>query len=391
MAIQYNRLGIGAFHALPYPHNPDLESARKDGLRSGASSALKVAFLGGARSEKGYQHLSGILGHVWAEHVERGRARFIIHSTFEPPGPTAEVVAARETLGRLPADKISLLDEPLDSKTYCQLARQCDIGLLPYDRDRYYARCSGVLVELLSSGVPVVVPAGCWLADQLAEPNREYHLKLRESQAILGRVVALKPTQAAVPKGANHLLLMLRWPVGMQLCTGGYARAKITCWAASGQMIRCHETVVGPGMPDRQSTALVPLEPGTAEVTVVWRNAYSALPLTFNDCELTFLRSEGDRPLPLGAVGLAAIDPEQTAQYLDDVIRHHAHYRRTALQFAPQWNEWHSPGRLITELLARTSTGAVALTNSRGGAVLKPHYPLQADSRVQRFPLGSQI
>jgi hypothetical protein len=41
---------------------------------------------------------------------------------------------------------------------------------LLYDADQYYARCSGVMVEMLKAGVPVIVPAACWMAEQIAEP-----------------------------------------------------------------------------------------------------------------------------------------------------------------------------------------------------------------------------
>ena len=37
------------------------------------------------------------------------------------------------------------------------------IGLLLYDRHAYRSRCSGVLVEFLCAGVPVIVPSGTWL------------------------------------------------------------------------------------------------------------------------------------------------------------------------------------------------------------------------------------
>jgi hypothetical protein len=337
---------------------------------------LRIAYLGGARSEKGYQSLPAILAKLWAEHVERGQDRFIIQSAFDFPLPAAGanklVADARTELGRLPHDKVELVDEP------CRLSRKCDIGLLPYDRSRYYARCSSILVELLASGVPVVVPAGCWLADQLAEPNRQYHLSLRENQQIVGRVATDRSLHAKVPANADHLLLLLRWPVGLQLCTGGYARVEMTCWAAGGRMLGSRTVVVGPALPDRLSTALVRLAAGTAGVTVIWRNAYGAQAMEFRECELCFLRS--DRPLPLGAVGLAAADRDQMADLLDDVIRHHAHYRTTALQFAPQWTEWHNPARVVSELVARASTTRRDI-DSGLQAPPRPHYHSQPSTR----------
>ena len=32
----------------------------------------------------------------------------------------------------------------------------------------------GLLVEMLAAGVPVIVPAGSWLAEQIAEPSFDY-------------------------------------------------------------------------------------------------------------------------------------------------------------------------------------------------------------------------
>ena len=38
--------------------------------------------------------------------------------------------------------------------------------LLPYEADNYYARSSGILVECLAAGIPVVVPSATWLSRQ---------------------------------------------------------------------------------------------------------------------------------------------------------------------------------------------------------------------------------
>ena len=49
---------------------------------------------------------------------------------------------------------------PLSPEDYIDYIRQAGVGLFLYDSRRYFARCSGVLVEMLASGVPVIVPAG---------------------------------------------------------------------------------------------------------------------------------------------------------------------------------------------------------------------------------------
>ncbi len=68
--------------------------------------------------------------------------------------------------------------------------RQTDIGLLLYNADDYYARLSGILVEQLAAGIPVIVPAGCWLAEQLAEPNWQHLDRLRRDLPALQHIPA---------------------------------------------------------------------------------------------------------------------------------------------------------------------------------------------------------
>jgi hypothetical protein len=40
--------------------------------------------------------------------------------------------------------------------------------VLPYDARHYFSRCSGVLIEALGAGIPVIAPANCWMGAQIA-------------------------------------------------------------------------------------------------------------------------------------------------------------------------------------------------------------------------------
>jgi len=159
LTIQHDRLGAAPFHTLPYPVNPALGQRAKPALRA-RQAPLRIAFLGGVRYEKGYQLLPRIIERLWEDYVAPQRIFFQVQSDFDfflPSAPqNLELVDARAALGRLPATAIRLFDDPLDSADYCRLTTESDIGLLPYERERYHARCSGVLVEFLAAGVPVV-------------------------------------------------------------------------------------------------------------------------------------------------------------------------------------------------------------------------------------------
>ena len=150
-------------------------------------------YLGDARHEKGYQLLPQIIDRMWADYAETNRVRFVIQSDCHlrpaAAGKQHPVYESRMALGRLPPEKVTLIDAPLESSEFCRQTLQSDIGLLPYERSSYAVRCSGIFVDLLTIGVPMVVPAGSWLADQLAEATREYHVSLRHGPRVCGRMI----------------------------------------------------------------------------------------------------------------------------------------------------------------------------------------------------------
>ena len=156
-----------------------------------------------------------------------------------------------------------------------------------------------------------------------------------------------------MPPGASDAVLFLRWPVDLKLCSGAYASVEATYWGHDGVRLGMWPMVVGPGRPDRLSTGLVRLPPGTEALTLEWRNAYGPQPLDFREVEVCCLAGDADRQTPRGAVGLAAADVEQFPELLADIVEHYAHYRQTAAGLARRWSEWNNPARVLAELLSQ--------------------------------------
>jgi hypothetical protein len=354
LAVQYNRLGVAPFQALPYPGNPTLLSSRVRSLTH--SGPLRVTYLGDARHEKGYQLLPQIIDRLWSDYAETSRVRFVIQSDChfaQPPQGNNPICESRTALGRLPPEKVTLIDAPLESGEFCRQMLKSDIGLLPYERASYAVRCSGIFVDLLAIGVPMVVPAGSWLADQLAEATRDYHVGLRHGQRVCGRISARAGIRFPVPAGASDAVLFLRWPVDLKLCSGAYALVEATYWGHDGVRLGMWPTVVGPGRPDRMSTGLVRLPSGTEALTLEWRNAYGPQPLDFREVEVCCLAADAERQTPRGAVGLVAADVEQFPELLADIVEHYTHYRQTAAGASRRWSEWNNPARVLAELLSQ--------------------------------------
>ena len=90
---------------------------------------------------------------------------------------------------------LEIVSSDLPGPEYHSWLGTADVGLFLYDAERYVARCSGVLLEMMVAGVPVIVPAKCWLDDQLELAGGDGSVGFRyrsidEIPRLLGRIRA---------------------------------------------------------------------------------------------------------------------------------------------------------------------------------------------------------
>ncbi|HZZ72011.1 MAG TPA: hypothetical protein VFE24_07140 [Pirellulales bacterium] len=368
LAAQYNRLEAVPFRWLPYPVNPAFESAKASRR---ADAPLRVTCIGGVRVEKGIDVLPTLLRSVWQDTFLTGQAQLAIQAESEHklPSEVRALWSAQATAGRSSSespDPLKLIPFPLDSDGYQRLITDSDIGLLLYDRHQYQARCSGVLVELLSAGVPVLVPAGCWLADQIAEEiyrhreivvagmqrhGPEVRLDLRRLNGQAGTIL-----QVARP--ASHLLYSLRWQAREQAQT--YCRLQMRQRNSSGRPLETTVEILSPRPDAQTATMLVPLRAEAAQVEIEWRTALTDQPLEVLAAGAQFLATGPEAiAMPRGAVGLLFSDPAQTPDLLRDLVTHYRHYERTAAAFARRFFAEHSPAHVVA-MLGSLSAGTTS-------------------------------
>ncbi len=158
----YRRLSGLPFATLPIPHTD-----KPSPLRPTRGGPLRILYLGGARKEKGFHHLPNIVRQVREDLLDTGQAAFTVQSTDNLALEEPEIIAARKDLQKLAGQGVTLLGEALTPEQYRSLLHSGDLALLPYDRQAYRARSSGILAEVLAAGIPAIVPAGTWLARQL--------------------------------------------------------------------------------------------------------------------------------------------------------------------------------------------------------------------------------
>lgn len=164
LAGDYGRLSQSPFGVLPIPFRSEMIASPR-----APAQALRLAYIGEARDEKGFHWLPKLIDRLMDDCVRPGRVRFLLQANVSAPQHNPCSNQALERLRRYPPEQVELfgLEAPLEPEQYYSLVSRADIVLLPYDRDRYRACSSGTLAEAIAGGRPVVVPASSWMSSQV--------------------------------------------------------------------------------------------------------------------------------------------------------------------------------------------------------------------------------
>ncbi len=378
LTSQYERLGLFRFHTLPIPHT---HSASDCILHA---RPLRLTYLGDARTEKGFALLPRLIGSLENDYLATGKAHFAVQCNYNIPGGEPKARLARTQLELVP-EFASLYRNPLTSEEYRRLLLSSDLLLLLYDPDNYYARSSGILVESLAAGIPVIVPSGCWLARQFQHSYNEHLLSARKEMTVLAAYgwqslswlgpsryreeawlraqreeYRTKPPQAAIlsaehadgphtllqlPHGATHLLFSAALTRG---CESGLVEITEIDWRGVAGTPR---TMWLDGAAEQgQAVILTGLDANTYQVKVTLRSSTAGEETWFADVQIDFLRFPAERSFPKGAVGLIYHSENEIPDLVQDLIDNYPHYRSTAIEFSKHWRAYHNADCLIREI-----------------------------------------
>ena len=366
LTAQYEYLGVAPFCTLPYPVHPLflLPSAPKS-----SSESVRIACLGHSRREKGFRELPIVVRRLWNDYLSKGRAQLVMQTRRRDLRRALDSTV--NDLGAHSATPpVVYAPFPLDLERYAELVRSSDIGLLLYDSTRYYARCSGVLLEMLSAGVPVIVPGGCWLSEQIHDENQRHLRDIRAQntplkqidgaaltwpgQTTTGTAITFTDNAATcefeIAAGARSLLLGLRW---LEPSTHGtYAHLDLEQFDAQGAQLTSFAAIVGPGSDPSAVYSLFHLHENARKARLKWRNAWDDGPITIDAVECLFYAEH----YPAGSVGLTAANMDQSGELLGDVLLHIEHYRNRSGAFAGRCAQYFNADQIVAQLLAAEST-----------------------------------
>lgn len=132
---------------------------------------VKAVLAGLPRAEKGRDAISELITGIEKTLLKSGRTRLSMQmpaQNWETMIPSSLHRSYRNAIAN-PDLKgpLEIMTSNLSTTDYHQWLDTADLGLFLYEPRRYVARCSGVLLEMLARGIPVIVPDRCWLADQV--------------------------------------------------------------------------------------------------------------------------------------------------------------------------------------------------------------------------------
>ena len=250
-----------------------------------------------------------------SDEVVAGRLRFALQSNYNVPGGEPAAVVSRGQLQDYSADKVRLLVQPMSSDEYRDFVLGGHIALIPYDRDNYYARSSGTFAEVMAAGIPVAVPAGTWMAGQLAARIYQYHRGLNESTAVAERplvwtidgrkdlcrrldgcldLCGSKPRccTIAAPPGFTHLRVLLRIAGD---AAGHFVRIQAEQFDHEQCRLSRLVTVAG-GSNDGWTSMLIPLTVHTRQIKLQLRGEFSEQSFHLDEIRTDLLAASAGLP-----------------------------------------------------------------------------------------------
>jgi glycosyltransferase involved in cell wall biosynthesis len=141
----------------------------------GGVQPLRFVSLGNARDEKGIVEIMQAI-ELLQSRTAAADFEFVLHTYSPYPDDMAAKIGAF-TAKRFP--NVVTVDRSLTAVEYTELLYKADVVLLPYWREIYRARTSGILIEAIAAGKAAIVTEDTWMSDQLARygagevcPNR---------------------------------------------------------------------------------------------------------------------------------------------------------------------------------------------------------------------------
>ena len=348
---QYNSLGVAKFEHLVYPVSMDFEECADvrgkhvefSSARKNANQPIRVTCAGHLRREKGRSRLTPLLEGLGEFPIDQP-IEIVIQDSKRFPGHG--LARKHANAGSMPIN-VTRVPHPLSDDVYKQLIAESDLGLFLYNSRRYYSRCSGVLLEMMCSGIPVLVPANSWLSDQLLSVNQSYLQSVSVAGRRIGELLDFQGDRP-IPENVGQFLIEIDCQVEPK--PGTFVKLRVDqfddqqrCVGRTWSSIRLSSAGVTRILERRNTRAV------TAQLSLM--PVFQKPELPWHTLKAWCIESTSGECYPLGTVGLSAANPKEAPRLLQEMIRHLDHYQATAVQFARQLRTKHNPASVLDTMI----------------------------------------
>ena len=131
-----------------------------------AGDFITMSCLGPARYEKGGDLLCAAVIQ-FRERYPQANVKFIIQWNDELTAPDGSQFERAEILKNDP--NVLFLNRALSSEDYLKYFMETDCMILPYRRQSYHSRLSGIAIEAFIAGIPVIFTRDTWIEDAVSK------------------------------------------------------------------------------------------------------------------------------------------------------------------------------------------------------------------------------
>jgi len=147
----------------PIPHTAATETER-DVQNVAGKRTIRFASLGNARAEKGILEILAAT-RMLPRTIEDQNVEFLLQVNDPDAQCRSEIFRFRQDA----PSNVTFIDRALSSDEYRRALESVDVVLAPYWRDIYQSRTSGIFLEAVAAGKPVVATKDTWMEDELSK------------------------------------------------------------------------------------------------------------------------------------------------------------------------------------------------------------------------------
>lgn len=195
LAAELGALTSLPFEVMPIPHTAEehMVSAPR-----AAGTPLKFVSLGNARDEKGFVEILSAI-RLLRDSGELDGLEFQLQANDAAP----DVQAAIDAFAAECPPQVTLLPRALSPEEYNAMLLGSDVVLVPYWREIYRARTSGVFLESVAAGKIVVATSDTWMSDELAQYGAGVLVDDHQPTAIVEAIRGIRRNRAALAEKAE--------------------------------------------------------------------------------------------------------------------------------------------------------------------------------------------